>query len=257
MGTEWICLQITYKETTEVSLVLRNDGSAICTSPLTAAVPTYMRQRRLSEAGYQCIFPHAPHMLPMTSTVVIDGHQVQISNGDRENARAWFVYSDVDYSDASLALKELPMVYHGLGPSVQRIREILETQVDDDCCILGFSQGATFGHILSILTHHANQSDHADPVIGTFAKIKKVILVSGFPHMHCIPLAECIRETIKDNIQVQSLHIYGEGDTSVPKSYSENLSNCFVHAEVYIHEKGHFIPHNKPLIDRVLQFLES
>lgn len=47
----------------------------------------------------------------MTSIVTVDGHEVRISNGDRENAIAWFVYSDKDYSDASMALKEVPMIY--------------------------------------------------------------------------------------------------------------------------------------------------
>lgn len=193
----------------------------------------------------------------MTSTVIIDGQEVEISNGDRENARTWFMYSDIDFSDASMALREVPMTYHGLDTSIKQIRTLLETQVDNECCILGFSQGATFAHILSVLAHHANQMDDDDSVIAAFTKIKKAILISGFSHMHQHPLVECLQDATNNNLHVQSLHIYGEGDTSVPARYSADLAKCFINPEVYIHEKGHFIPHNKPLIEKVLQFLDS
>ena len=193
----------------------------------------------------------------MTSIVNIDGKEVEVSNGDRENARAWFMYYDKDYADASMALKEMPMTYHGLDVSIEQIRDYLETEVDGECSILGFSQGATFCHILSILAHQSIQTDYADTsMLAPFAKIKRAILVSGFSHMHQIPLASCLKETEIKEIQLKSLHIYGEGDTSVPMRFSQNLASCFVNPEVYIHEKGHFIPHNKPLIDRVLQFLQ-
>jgi predicted esterase len=192
----------------------------------------------------------------MTSTVIIDGEEVQISNGDRENARAWFMYSEEDYSDASMALKEVPMIYHGLDASIEHLRKFLETEVDDECVIFGFSQGATFCHVLSVLAHHAKQRDNTDPVIAPFAKIQKTILVSGFAHMHQNPLAESLEDTTNNIIQVQSLHVYGEGDTSVPRHFSEDLVKCFVGAEVYVHEKGHFIPHNKALIDTILCFLD-
>ncbi|KAL7522036.1 hypothetical protein ACHAWX_006731 [Stephanocyclus meneghinianus] len=203
--------------------------------------------RRLNEAGYECVFLHAPHVLPMTSTVVVDGEEVQISNGDRENARAWFMYSDSDYSDASMALKEIPMHYVGLEASIAQVEKFLKTQIHDECYILGFSQGATFCHILSIVAHAAKRSDDTDTTISAFAKISKAILISGFSSYHT-----------KRDIKTQSLHIiFGQGDTSVPKQFSEDLASCFVNAEVYVHEKGHFIPHNKALLDRVLAFLES
>lgn len=193
----------------------------------------------------------------MTSIVIIDGKEVEISNGDRENARAWFTYCDHDYSDASMALKETPMTYHGLDASIEQIRDYLDTEVDVECSILGFSQGATFCHILSILAHHSKESNFAeDTSLAPFAKIKNAILVSGFSHMHQSPLASCLKEATTKEIQLKSLHIYGEGDTSVPKRFSEDLASCFVNPEIYVHEKGHFIPHNKPLIDRVLQFLQ-
>lgn len=191
----------------------------------------------------------------MTSTILVDGQEVEVSNGDRENARAWFTYSSKDYSDASLALKEVPMLYHGIDASINQIRELLKA--NEEWYILGFSQGATFCHILSVLAHHAQNLDNEDVVIEPFGRIRKVILISGFTHMHQRPLSECIHDVAKNDIKIQSLHIYGEGDTSVPKHFSEDLAKCFINPEVFIHEKGHFIPHNKPLLDRVIQFLDS
>ena len=194
----------------------------------------------------------------MTSTVMIDGEAVQITNGDRENARAWFMYSEVDYSDASMALTESPMDYFGLDASIALIRDYLNAHVQhEECFILGFSQGATFCHIISMLTHAAKQSDEFDADISPFAKIRKAILISGFSSMHERPLAACMKDTRKTNIQVQSLHIFGENDTSVPKPFCVDLAKCFVNSEIYVHEKGHFIPHNKPLLDQVVHFLES
>lgn len=209
----------------------------------------------MSDAGYDCIFPHAPHILPMTSTIIVDGQEVEVSNGDRENARAWFTYSSKDYSDASLALKEVPMVYHGIDDSINQIRGLLKA--NEEYYLLGFSQGATFCHILSVLAHHAQLLENKDAAIQPFGRIRKVILISGFTHMHQYPLTESIHDVTKNNIRIQSLHIYGEGDTSVPRHFSEDLAKSFVNPEVYVHEKGHFIPHNKPLLDRVIQFLDS
>ncbi|KAL3792815.1 hypothetical protein HJC23_002622 [Cyclotella cryptica] len=214
-------------------------------------------EKRLTEAGYECVFLDAPHLLPMTSTILIDGQEVQITNGDRENARAWFLYSDTDYADASMALTEIPMHYVGLETSIAQVHDFLKTETNDECFVLGFSQGATFCHILSILAHAANLSDDTNSTLSVFAKIQKTILVSGFSSMHQNPLAEWTRDAVKKGIQIQSLHIFGEGDTSVPKQFSEDLAACFVNAEIYTHDKGHFIPHNKTLLDRVLEFVES
>ncbi|KAL3792822.1 hypothetical protein HJC23_002629 [Cyclotella cryptica] len=212
---------------------------------------------RLTEAGYECVFLHAPHVLPMTSTILIDGREVQITNGDREDARAWFLYSDTDYADASMALKEIPMPYVGLETSIAQVHDFLKTEIDDECFVLGFSQGATFCHILSILAHAAKLSDDTNSTISPFANISKAILVSGFSSMHKNALADCMRDAMKKGVQIQSLHIFGEGVTSVPKHFSEDLAECFVNAEIHIHDKGHFIPHNKTLLYRVLEFLES
>ena len=215
--------------------------------------------RRLGQAGYDCVYLEAPHLLPMTSNVAIDGEVVQITNGQRENAKAWFVYSKTDYADASMALKEVPMEYIGLDVSIEKVKECLMQCEDEFCAVLGFSQGATFGHILSQLASTAKQKTSHDnnnnsEVQCPFSKIQCAILISGFQSMHNGTISYLNND---NKLHLKSLHIWGENDTSVPKIYGEKLSNCFINPEIYVHEKSHYIPHNKPLIESVITFLQS
>jgi len=195
----------------------------------------------------------------MTSTATIDGERVQISNGDRENAKAWFVYSKTDSADASMALKETPMEYSGLDNSIDLVAECLMKHDGKFCAILGFSQGATFCHILSILSNTAKQNNDANSKMRSlFANIRCAIMLSGFSSMHNGSLANCHDANAESNkLDVKSLHIFGERDTSVPKMYGEKLANRFANPELYDHGKGHVIPHNIALCDRVIKFLDS
>ena len=181
--------------------------------------------RRLGQAGYDCVYLEAPHLLPMTSNVAIDGEVVQITNGRRENAKAWFVYSKTDYADASMALKEVPMEYIGLDVSIEKVKECLMQCEDEFCAVLGFSQGATFGHILSQLASTAKQktshdnNDNNSEVQCPFSKIQCSILISGFPSMHNGTISYLNND---NKLQLNSLHIWGENDTSVPKITERN-----------------------------------
>jgi predicted esterase len=219
---------------------------------------THSQKRRISEKGYGCIYVEAPHLLPKTSMVEVDGQLIEITNGDRENAKAWFMYSDKDPSDASMALKETPMQYFGLNDSISIIKEYLcKLEMQEPCTIFGFSQGATFVHILSMLASAARKEPdckHLSP----FAKIDSAILASGFASMHQGSVTDNIQDiNSEDFITIRSLHIIGDKDTSVPKSYGDKLAALYAEPQIYIHNKGHFIPHNKALIDTVIEFLDT
>mmetsp|Transcript_12144 Transcript_12144/g.23144 ORF Transcript_12144/g.23144 Transcript_12144/m.23144 type:complete len:242 (+) Transcript_12144:262-987(+) len=231
--------------------------------------------RKLNHAGYECVYLEAPHLLPMTSTVEIDGKEVQRTNGERKNAKAWFLYSKTDSADATMALKEMPMEYIGLDASIQRVKECLLVRCCNNnhvnfCAILGFSQGATFCHILSKLASSAKQNNDPDSELCPFAKILCAVLLSGFPSTHHGSLVNVITKTTAHNnnnnndndndnnlLNLRSLHIFGEKDTSVPKSFGTKLANSFSDPETYDHGKGHWIPHNAVLCDRVIDFLDS
>ncbi|KAL7495311.1 hypothetical protein ACHAWT_003781 [Skeletonema menzelii] len=179
--------------------------------------------KRISELGYDCIYLEAPHLLPMTSMVEVDGQLVEVTNGGRENAKAWFMYSEKDPPDASKALQETPIEYYGLEASISMIRDRLCKLETSPCTIFGFSQGATFVHILSILASAARNKPDCE-YLSPFAKVDSGILVSGFASMHQGSLTDNAHTTDAGGlITIRSLHIMGERDTSVPKSYGTNL----------------------------------
>jgi predicted esterase len=219
----------------------------------------FILKRRLSERGYECMYLEAPHLLPMTSMVEIEGQQVEISNGDRENAKAWFMYSKEDPSDASMSLKETPMEYFGLDASISMIRDCLcKFDTDTEVILLGFSQGATMVQIITILADAAQKAPEWNDNLSPFAKIHSAILISGFASMHRGSLADSLQATDdKEPITISSLHIMGANDTSVPKPLGDKLAACYLDPQIYIHEKGHFIPHNKAMIEAVTGFLEA
>ncbi len=189
----------------------------------------------------------------MTSMVEVDGQLVKVTNGGRENAKAWFMYSDKDPSDASNSMQEAPMEYFGLDASISMIRDCLCKL--EACTIFGFSQGATFVHILSMLASTAKKKPdckHLSP----FAKVDSAILASGFASMHQGSMAGIAHASDYGGlIAIRSLHIIGDRDTSVPKLYGNKLASLYSEPQIYIHSKGHFIPHNKALIDKVIEFL--
>lgn len=195
----------------------------------------------------------------MTSMVEIDGQLVQISNGDRENAKAWFMYSKDDPSDASMSLKETPMEYFGLDASISMIRDCLcKFDADTEVILLGFSQGATLVQIITILADAAKKIPEWNDNLSPFAIIHSAILVSGFASMHRGSLTDSLQATDdKEPITISSLHIMGANDTSVPKHLGDKLAACYLDPKIYIHEKGHFIPHNKAMIEAITDFLET
>ena len=101
--------------------------------------------------------------------------------------------------------------------------------------------------------------DCDDSVIYSFQKIKCVIILSGLPSMHNGPLLTSNIDIAEQDskLDIKSLHIFGEKDTSVPKSCGDKLANCFVSPETYYHGKEHVIPHNAAFCERVIQFVDS
>ena len=195
----------------------------------------------------------------MTSMVEIEGQMVEISNGDRENAKAWFMYSKDDPSDASMSLKEIPMEYVGLDASIEMIRDCLcKFDANTEVILLGFSQGATMCQIITMLADAAKKTSEWNDNLSPFAKIHSAILISGFASMHRGSLADSLQAPDdKEPITISSLHIMGANDTSVPKPLGDKLAACYLDPKIYIHEKGHFIPHNKAMIEAVTGFLET
>ena len=121
---------------------------------------------------------------------------VEIRNGDRENARAWFYYSDLDRADASAALNEEKIEYYGLDESIKCFcDQIAHEECGDSLplAILGFSQGAVFAHILTRLATNStangcdcitSQSEATSNMLRQLSRIQCAIMCSGFEAMH-------------------------------------------------------------------------
>ncbi len=252
----------------------------------------------------------------MTSVVEVDGAEVEVTNGGRENARAWFLYSNANPADATGALDgTTPTEYVGLRMSVDLVGECLlrmrrnygHDDDDDDgdfCAVLGFSQGATFAHVLSSMAASSlpsspgggrgnddgggdgdnrlrdppgapSSSSSSSSRSYPFGRIRCAILIGGFPSMHrarssssssnrndAVGVATTTDGGNDDGggggkIDLRSLHVHGEKDTSVPISYGRRLADRFVNPRRYVHGGGHSIPHNGILCEEVIDFLDS
>lgn len=206
--------------------------------------------RKLSQAGYQCIFLEAPHILPMTSMVYIEGQRVEIENGKRENARAWFLYSDTDPSDATRAQSGEPLTYGGLNEALEVVQSTIINDTDprEPVALLGFSQGAVLAHLVAAIDRDLHP---------TFQRITHAILSSGFPAAHVPNANSPFRFRSFEDIPLPSLHLIGKKDTSVLPAQSVALANKFRFPKFLYHEKGHIIPQQSALCASIVKFLSS
>jgi hypothetical protein len=207
---------------------------------------------KLNQAGYDCIFLEAPHVLPLTSTVMIEGVPVQVDNGRRENARAWFLYSEQDPADASLSQSGQPLPYIGLDESLAIVQGELDSASGQDfVTVMGFSQGGVFCHILSRL------AETSEP----FGRIRAVIVASGFAAQHVSdkssPYQQCGRMPDRVAISLPSLHLIGEKDTSVEPELSKDLASIYIDSEFMYHEKGHIVPQKSADCRKIIDFLDK
>ncbi|XP_066142044.1 esterase AGAP003155 [Euwallacea fornicatus] len=114
----------------------------------------------------------------------------------------------------------------GFEESVQFIEQIFEKEGPFDG-VLAFSQGACFLGLLCDLqqrglTQHINFN---------FAIMAGGFKSQSFPHL----------KYYMDEIDLPSLHIFGETDKVIPTEMSEALSQCFENPKVVRHPGGHYL----------------
>jgi len=191
----------------------------------------------------------APHVLPMRRSDKTG--TVDLSSRDRENARAWFLYDEHDPTNTEpMMMESTTQYYYGLDDSFELVRqyfkEIYESSQMQEkhpthptnvlASVLGFSQGATFVHIL--LSHPEFQS-----------QIHSAIFMSGFRSQHA--------EFSSTDSSIPSLHFIGSKDTRVLPQRSEALASCFLRPQIHRHAKGHVIPQTQAEIAVLLDFLNQ
>lgn len=205
--------------------------------------------RKLRSQGFVCRCLKAPHVLPTHSTVIVDGSEVSIENGKRKDARAWFLYNADDPADASLALSGELIEYVGIEESLCLVADELE-RVGGPVSVIGFSQGATFCHILCIL---ASRQESA------FSAVQKAVFIGGFPATHRPGNGSLYFERGSDTLctvlSIPSLSVVGKNDTSVSPDLSFTLSRLFRASRAWEHQKGHIVPQHSIACETILEFL--
>ena len=216
--------------------------------------------RKLCNAGYDVIYPEAPHILPMISTVNIEGQPVEVTNGGRKNARAWFTYNRDDPCDTSESQTGKSVEYIGLDESLGLIGDVIKGCVEADgassetrkgkiVALLGFSQGGTFAHVLASLAESEGTS--------SFRRIDGYICIGAFPAKHT-PSEKSKYHTFLDRtIGIESLYIIGKNDTSVCPKLSNDLAALFEDSAIHEHEKGHLVPNNSVSCHAIIRFLAA
>jgi dihydrofolate reductase len=204
--------------------------------------------RKLNQAGYDCVFLDGPHVLPMTSVVDVEGTLVEVENGKREHAKAWFLLSEEDPADASLSQSGIPLTYIGLDESLDILEKEL-LQDDEQVAVLGFSQGGVFCHILSVLAMRDKRA---------FRRITCAIIASGFfaQHVFSDTSPYQVDNLVGQKVSLPSLHLIGELDTSVNPKLSLQLASMFEESEILYHENGHILPQKSAQCATLISFLE-
>ena len=226
------------------------------------------------ELGCSIVCADAPHLLPASTTVTIDGTQVtldELAPAGKEE-RVWFFYSEDDPRDCVLEgcphrpgfLADADRRYPGWEQSVQHLAEVWEREGPFDG-VLGFSQGAAMAHILCWLGERGRAeggaSDRRQPA-RPWSELRFAIFCAGFPSR----LAEQREDaaaaagTGASLLALPSLHMSGRHDINVPPEHQRALHAQFACSAVepvweHDHTRGHVLPQTAADRSRVIEFV--
>ncbi|CAK1543803.1 unnamed protein product [Leptosia nina] len=173
----------------------------------------------------QLVFLSAPHKVFSD-----DG------TGDEDARSWWFNAEDNTYSGKCLGGPAL-----GFEDSLRIIEEVVKDHGPFDG-FMGFSQGACLVGLLA-----AMQQKGYLPYTFKFA-----IFASGFRSGSLVH-----KGFYDEDIDLPSLHVYGESDSIIPKEMSESLINLFVRPIVAEHSGGHYVACSGSIKDAYLDFLHD
>ncbi|KAF5375540.1 hypothetical protein D9615_009143 [Tricholomella constricta] len=127
-------------------------------------------------------------------------------------------------------------VAYGLKESIEAVRDVLKTRKFDG--VLGFSQGAAFAAIISVLL----EKPHLYPPFlidgqPPHPPLKFCVSISGFRLRDpiCDPLFE-------GKYSTPTLHVIGKNDVIIIEERSQLLVDVSTNGRVEEHDGGHFLP---------------
>lgn len=164
-------------------------------------------------------------------------HKVVNENGGDEDARSWwFNAEDNTFSGKCLG-----------GPAIGfeetlRLVETVVTEHGPFDGFMGFSQGACLVGLLAAMQQKGYLSY-------TF---KFAIFASGFRSGSLVH-----KGFYDEEITLPSFHVYGEGDSIIPKEMSESLMSLFVNARGAEHSGGHYVACSGTIKEAYQDFLHD
>jgi alpha/beta superfamily hydrolase len=202
-----------------------------------------------------------PHKLRHVAelTIIDAPHILEADSSPESTARTWFYrHPETNYVNVDSLLhtfRELQQTWKELGP------------FDG---ILGFSMGGTIASFMAgsvgdrdalccddrFAVTDSNRADSLFPglkfvvcagAVDIHPQLESVIAELGLP----------LRHPFKIPAEVQSLHITGTADTSVPIQSSLALSQRFTDAQFIEHDQGHHIPSKAHVVGGIVEFVTS
>ncbi|XP_047532083.1 esterase CG5412 [Vanessa atalanta] len=156
--------------------------------------------------------------------------------GDEDSRSWWFNAEDNTFSGKCLGGPAI-----GFEDTLNLIEEVVKEHGPFDG-FMGFSQGACLVGLLA-----AMQQKGYLPYTFKFA-----IFASGFRSGSLVH-----KGFYDEDINLHSLHVYGESDSIIPKEMSESLINLFVKSVVIEHAGGHYVACSGSIKDAYLDFLHD
>ena len=163
--------------------------------------------RRKLGPRFEYVYATAPHTVPRTSTIDIEGFPVEIENHNRLDARCWFYYFAEDAAklpeDFHDPARTRP--YFGLVESLEYLEKLSAEKGPFDA-VVGFSQGATMVHTLAALAAGKGGAalTRTAPWLGS---VKACVMISGFPSRSDVDALSSAA-----GLPMPSMHLAGEAD---------------------------------------------
>ncbi|KAL4703208.1 hypothetical protein ACJJTC_004884 [Scirpophaga incertulas] len=173
----------------------------------------------------QLVFVSAPHKV-----LNEDG------GGDEDGRSWWFNAEDNTFSGKCLGGPAI-----GFEDTLQLVENVVQDYGPFDG-LMGFSQGACLVGLLAGM-----QQKGYLPYTFKFA-----IFASGFRSGSLVH-----KGFYDEEIELPSLHVYGESDSIIPKEMSESLISLFTKPVVAEHSGGHYVACSGSIKDAYLDFLHE